>query len=158
MNNSKEYFVSLHNLVRGLLIEDSFDVVFNKVSIQFFPMYESAKRRKAMPINIKELITFSKYLYEMDEQDALIASCVSISLTNQIVLYSNGIDAKLKIGFKKIDEKLHSHAWVELENGEVIDPQNHLGKLQVMHIFKMRDGVERWVTENENVDSYVGRK
>ncbi|MGW8449624.1 lasso peptide biosynthesis B2 protein, partial [Bacillus wiedmannii] len=103
-------------------------------------------------------ITFSKYLYEMDEQDALIASCVSISLTNQIVLYSNGIDAKLKIGFKKIDEKLHSHAWVELENGEVIDPQNHLGKLQVMHIFKMRDGVERWVTENENVDSYVGRK
>jgi len=93
----------------------------------------------------------------MDERGDLTASCLSVALTVQTILYSCGIDSFLVIGIKKVDEKIYSHAWVELTDGTIIDPQNESGHFKVLNKFLMKEQVRKWVELNENMDSYVGK-
>ena len=126
---------------------------FSDLAVQFFPIYESANRRKTNIIDYRQLTTFSSELYEMDEKNLLVSSCVSIAMTNQFLLYSCGVQSDLVIGIKKMDEKLFSHAWIETEDGQKIDPQNHLGELTVMNRFILKNQVEKWVSSQyENLD------
>ncbi|MDE1376789.1 lasso peptide biosynthesis protein, partial [Bacillus licheniformis] len=60
-------------------------------------------------------------------------------------LFSNGSDASLVIGVKKIDDKLFSHAWVQMENGNSIDPNHKNKNLKVLQTYKMSAYAERWV-------------
>ena len=49
------------------------------------------------------------------------------------------------IGVKKIDDKLFSHAWVQMENGKSIDPNHKNKNLKVLQTYKMSAYAERWV-------------
>ncbi|HEK9103804.1 lasso peptide biosynthesis B2 protein [Bacillus sp. Xin] len=139
------YFTTTHAFVRMMLLEYDFEEAYEKIAIHMYPLYTSASARKIKDIETNELRNHGKILYDLDENDHLITSCVSIAVTIQSILFSNGLDANLLIGVKKIDNKLFSHAWVELENGESIDPNNKNKDLQVLQKYSMHTYAERWV-------------
>jgi len=151
------YFVSLHTLIRHLLLDKGFNETFYELSVRYFPLYNGYGTNKMRRPNIKELEFLSKYVSQMDERGDLTASCLSVALTVQTILYSCGIDSFLVIGIKKVDEKIYSHAWVELTDGTIIDPQNESGHFKVLNKFLMKEQVRKWVELNENMDSYVGK-
>lgn len=136
-------FISCHQLVRSKLLNDGLEKTIQDLAIQFFPFYENAHRRKDR-LRAKQIEKLSHRLYFFDQQGYLVSSCVSISLTCLILLYAEGIEADLVIGIKKLDGKLYSHAWVELKNGRIIDPQKQK-KFHVLKRYRLREIVERWV-------------
>ncbi|RCK13041.1 lasso peptide biosynthesis B2 protein [Bacillus licheniformis] len=92
-----------------------------------FPPSRNGDGRNGFTATAAGSQTWLKRISDLDEDDHLVTSCVSIALTIQSILFSNGSDADLMIGVKKIDDKLFSHAWVQMENGKSIDP-NHKNK------------------------------
>lgn len=142
---NKVYFTAAHSFVRLLLLENDFMDAYEKVAIHMYPLHVSAGRRKADQVNPDELCRLGQMLYEMDENDHLITSCVSIAVTVQAVLFSAGYESDLLIGVKKIDEKLFSHAWVRLGDGRTIDPNHKGSDLKVLKTYRMSEFAERWV-------------
>lgn len=140
-----EYFTTVHAFVRMMLLNYDFEEAYEKIAIHLFPLYASAQQRGAGLLDIDELHQNGEYLYSLDEDDHLVTSCVSIALTIQSILFSNGSDADLMIGVKKIDDKLFSHAWVQMENGKSIDPNHKNKDLKVLQTYKMSAYAERWV-------------
>ncbi len=142
--DTNEYGLILHSMIRNLLMKDDFIEVYRQLSVQMFPLFESAVRRKASPIDRKELHKLGEYLIRLDEDDHLVATCVSVAVTMQVLLFCTGVEADLLIGVKKIDEKLFAHAWVRLPNGEMIDPQNKYRDLKVTKVLRLKEEAERW--------------
>lgn len=152
------YFVALHQCVRIMLLESDFQDAYHRLVVNFFPLFESA-RRNPFAYKIEELHRFGRQLYELDEQDHLTTSCVSLSITYQLLLLTCGVKADVVIGYKKVDEKLFSHAWVELENERKLDPQNELGELVELHRLTLQDEIEKWVKrQDESMDGNVEKK
>ncbi|MDH4424705.1 MULTISPECIES: lasso peptide biosynthesis B2 protein [Bacillus] len=140
----KVYSLIIHSLIRNMFMNGDFKKSYQKLAVQMFPLYESAIRRKENSINQKQLKEIGEYLFELDEEEQVVATCVSVAATLQVILFCKGIQAELLIGVKKIDGKLFAHAWVKLPNGEVIDPQDKYSDLKVTQIFKLKDEAERW--------------
>ncbi|MEC1259171.1 lasso peptide biosynthesis B2 protein [Bacillus swezeyi] len=145
LEKKHEYFTAVHAFVRMMLLNHEFEEAYEKIAVHMFPLYASAKQRNAARLNTHDLQEHGKQLYSLDEADHLVTSCVSIALTIQSILFSNGCNADLLIGVKKIDDKLFSHAWVQLENGDSIDPNNKNKDLRVLQTYNMTDYAERWV-------------
>ncbi|MBD8840540.1 MULTISPECIES: lasso peptide biosynthesis B2 protein [Paenibacillus] len=143
--HNKVYFTTVHAFVRLLLLETDFVDAYEKIAIHMYPLHVSAGRREANRIETDELCRLGQMMYEMDENDHLITSCVSIAMTVQAILFSAGYESDLLIGVKKIDEKLFSHAWVRLEDGRTIDPNHKGNDLKVLKIYNMSEYAERWV-------------
>lgn len=144
-STNREYFTTIHAFGRMMLLNNEFEEAYKNIAIHLFPLYASAGQRHAGNIDTYNLEQYGKHLYALDEDDHLITSCVSIALTIQSVLFSSGCNANLLIGVKKIDDKLFSHAWVQLENGVSIDPNNKNKNLKVLQTYNMTNYAERWV-------------
>lgn len=139
------YFTTVHGFVRMMLLEYDFEEAYEKIAVHMFPLYASANCRKVSQIEINELHTLGQMLYTLDEDDHLVTSCVSIAVTIQSILFSAGNESDLLIGVKKIDQKLFSHAWVQLRNGDKIDPNNKNRDLKVLKKYDMNKYAEKWV-------------
>ncbi|MEK5333082.1 lasso peptide biosynthesis B2 protein [Lysinibacillus sp. FSL W8-0992] len=139
------YFTTIHGFVRFILLEYDFEEAYEKIAVHMYPLYASATDRKVNEIDIDELYRLGQLLYRLDEDDHLVTSCVSIAVTIQAILFSGGYESDLLIGVKKIDQKLFSHAWVQLKNGKKIDPNNKIEDLKVLQIYDMSKFTERWV-------------
>jgi hypothetical protein len=141
---NEEYFTTVHGFVRMILLEYDFEEAYEKIAVHMFPLYASATGRKVNKIDIDELYRLGQLLYRLDEDDYLVTSCVSIAVTIQAILFSGGYESDLLIGVKKIDQKLFSHAWVQLKNGKKIDPNNKNEDLKILQIYEMSKYTERW--------------
>ncbi|MGZ0051139.1 lasso peptide biosynthesis B2 protein [Brevibacillus gelatini] len=142
--DSNAYALIIHAMIRNLLLKDEFIEAYRQLAVQMFPLYESAARRKVSPIDRKQLQKLGEHLIQLDEDDQLVATCVSVAVTMQVLLFCTGVEADLLIGVKKLDEKLFAHAWVRMPDGEMIDPQNKYGDLQVTKILRLKEEAERW--------------
>lgn len=138
------YFITVHGFVRMLLLEYDFEEAYEKIAVHLFPLYASASGRKVNEIDLDELSQSGQLLYRLDEEDHLVTSCVSIAITIQAILFCGGYDSDLIIGVKKIDQKLFSHAWVQLKCGKKIDPNNKNEDLKVLQTYNMNKYTERW--------------
>jgi len=49
--------------------------------------------------------------------------CLERSLVLQRLLASAGIAAELRIGIEKVEERLRAHAWVEVDNRPISEPE-----------------------------------
>lgn len=138
------YTPLIHAMIRAMLQEEEFSSAYRKLGIQLFPLYESAARRKTTPPSYKELYEIGRAFISMDEEDQLVATCVSVAVTMQALLFCNGVDAELLIGLKKIDEKLFAHAWVRMPDGQMLDPQEKYGDLHITKVLRLKEQAERW--------------
>jgi hypothetical protein len=131
-------------MVRCLLLQHGFERAYAMIAVQMFPLFESASRRRVAPIRRQQLSELGLYLYELDDQESLTTSCLSIAIMIQALLFSCGQEAELIIGVRKQDAKLLGHAWVQLGDGQVIDPNDLRRNMVVLQRFSMRTQVERW--------------
>jgi hypothetical protein len=141
----KTYGTTLHAMVRCLLLHHGFDRAYAMIAVQMFPLFESASRRRVAPLHRNQLDDLGRYLYDLDEQESLTTSCLSIAIVTQTLLFSCGHEAELIIGVRKQDAKLLGHAWVQLVDGQVIDPNDLRRGMVVLQRFSMRAQVEQWV-------------
>lgn len=139
------YGTVLHAVIRAMLLQHGFAKTYHTISVQMFPLYESARRRRAPSIGVAQLNQLGQYLYQMDDQDSLTTSCLSIAIMTQAILFSSGEDSDLLIGIQKQDHKLLGHAWVRLQNGQDIDPDNMRRGKTILHTLSMYAQVQQWV-------------
>lgn len=145
-SDHKLYALMIHSLIRSTLKDGDFLQSYRQLAVQLFPFFESAIRRKEVSVSSKRLDEIGRYLITLDEEDQVVATCVSVAATAQAILFCSGIQAELHIGVKKIDEKLFAHAWVKLPDGDIIDPQDKYGDLQIIRVLKLKDEAERWAS------------
>lgn len=149
----EDIYVTLHSFVRASITNKSkFYESYREISKFLFPLYESAGHRNVTEISKSQLMDLGYKLYHYEKQNALTSSCLSIALTIQSLLFTQGINSNLSIGIKKEDGKLKAHSWVTLLDGDVIDPYNFGLELTPLSKLSMYREIERMYNKNETLD------
>src|SRR5947209_8304588 len=106
----------LHNVVRSLVTELGFEASYRLLALQLFGLHENPNRQGFEQLSAKDLQEIADWLYRLDEEERIVASCYSVSLTLDLMAYSQGENPVLVMGLKKVDEKLLGHAWLQLSS------------------------------------------
>lgn len=142
----ESYGVALHTVVRTCILEWGFERAHSTLAVRFFPLYESARRRRARRPPRDALTRLARHLTRLDEEESVTASCLSVALTVQALLFSVGTASDLVIGVAKRDEKLTAHAWIRLPNGDIVSAgRAPRESMRVMRVASMLARVDGWV-------------
>ena len=145
MSSPKFIAALLHNVVRSMILELGFEPSYRILALQHFHLHENPDRRGFERLSAKDMRQVADWLYRLDAEERVVASCYSVSLTLQLMAYAQGDNPEMVIGLKKADEKLLGHAWLKLRSGEVINPGNEsLENMAVMRRLVMVDVVNQW--------------
>lgn len=146
-DNMANFCLLTHSLVKNKLNNETFSVAYQQISLQTYPLYESAHRRKVKRINPDILAKLSYLLYQANHQNYIAATCLSISVTLQTLLFSTGNNVDLIIGVRKVDGQLLAHSWIQINPQWIIDSQREWQNSEVLEKRSMLKEVYRWGQE-----------
>ncbi|MGE7055140.1 hypothetical protein ACQKI4_21430, partial [Paenibacillus glucanolyticus] len=89
-SDDKLYALVIHSLIRSALKDGDFLQSYRQLAVQLFPFFENAIRRKEVSVSSKRLDELGRYLITLDEEDQVVATCVSVAATAQAILFCSG--------------------------------------------------------------------
>ena len=88
----------------------------------FLSITRSENERTAPP----DAVTLTARLVNSADRHGLVhATCLAKSLTLWWLLERQGVDAQLRVGIRKDNEKFQAHAWVERDGVALNEPDEH---------------------------------
>ena len=146
INKQELFLVSTHDLIRSLCLRYPFQRAFSIVCNRSFCLNESFSQCHFYEIDLDLLNKAASFLYSLDQQSRIISSCYSISLTIFYISAIQDLNPNLVIGVTKVDQKLLSHAWVELPEGHIITTgEQNIGQMSILHKWQIKDGLDQWL-------------
>lgn len=146
LKNSEFCAVILHDIIREICLKSTFNQAFSIVCRRSFCISEGFSKTNFLKIKLSFFQQVADILYELDKQEKVVSSCYSIALTIFYIAATQNLSPYLTIGVNKVDKKLLGHAWVELSEGNVINPgREKIANMSVMHKWQIKDGLDKWL-------------
>jgi hypothetical protein len=138
----------LHGVVRTLIVELGFEASIRTLALSHYHLHENPNRSGFRKMSPRQLQDTADWLYRLDQEERIVASCYSVALTVDLLAFSQGESPALLLGLRKLDEHLLGHAWLQMPSGRIINPgRQSLENMVIMKRLVMADMVNQWARE-----------